>query len=536
MAYSSEIEKLRARYNENPKGRNFAPLADAYRKAKQLDEAIALCREGLEHHPDYVSAHIVLGRCLIDKGDDPAAAESLRRVLELDPENIIALRLLSDIALRQQRPAEAVDWLTRLLHIDPMNGEAGELLSLARARMSASPAEAPGADGDAGQAGAAPAPLATTITELPAVSAPGVRPPLRVSPSAPTTPILPLGVPSGAATSDEAAIDFSGVDDAAEAAPTVDGEDMLLEPAPETMMPTPELARMRRDGSGLFTLDTEASRDPAPRASAMSRADLPLIMPDDVAAAGPARTASAPPAAPRASSDDQPVPPLLAFPDDDGAADRAALSQAEPLVTETMAELYLRQGHVDEALGVYRALLEQRPADEQLRAKVDSLASPRSAGAAGPGGRGSRPTALEFLHRVFGGDRTAPPVVLAPVAPPSASEAVLDQVFAEAGAESDEGPAGAPTRPATDALSLDNVFGEQSQESPPAGHGVEKSAAVGAPAGFSFDDFFSSTEPAQAEPADGTPAGSRPGGRPSRPAEAEQDLDQFQAWLRSLKS
>ena len=33
MAASSEIEKLERRYAENPDGRYFAPLADAYRKA-----------------------------------------------------------------------------------------------------------------------------------------------------------------------------------------------------------------------------------------------------------------------------------------------------------------------------------------------------------------------------------------------------------------------------------------------------------------------------------------------------------------------
>ncbi len=69
----SEIEKLERRYAENPKGRNFAPLADAYRKAGQLDQAIELCKSGIERHPDYVSAHIVFGRCLIDMKYDPGA-------------------------------------------------------------------------------------------------------------------------------------------------------------------------------------------------------------------------------------------------------------------------------------------------------------------------------------------------------------------------------------------------------------------------------------------------------------------------------
>ena len=45
MAATSEIEKLERRYAENPDGRFFAPLADAYRKAGQVDRALEVVRE-----------------------------------------------------------------------------------------------------------------------------------------------------------------------------------------------------------------------------------------------------------------------------------------------------------------------------------------------------------------------------------------------------------------------------------------------------------------------------------------------------------
>ncbi|MGH9551696.1 MAG: tetratricopeptide repeat protein, partial [Terriglobales bacterium] len=111
MAYTSEIEKLERRWLENPKGRNFAPLADAYRKAGEIDRAIDLCKSGLERHPDYVSAHIVYGRCLIDQKDDPAATEVFRQVLQLDPENILALRILSEISERTGQYDAGTEWL-----------------------------------------------------------------------------------------------------------------------------------------------------------------------------------------------------------------------------------------------------------------------------------------------------------------------------------------------------------------------------------------------------------------------------------------
>src|SRR3989441_9966499 len=68
-----------------------------------------------------------------------------------------------------------------------------------------------------------------------------------------------------------------------------------------------------------------------------------------------------------------PPPAAVALSDDDGAADTATLSRAEPVLTETMAELYLRQGHQEDALRVYQALLTQRPGDARLRARVQAL-------------------------------------------------------------------------------------------------------------------------------------------------------------------
>src|SRR2546429_440509 len=132
VAYTSEIDKLEARFRENPKGRNFAPLADAYRKAGLIDNAVELCQNGIKLHPDYVSAYIVYARCLIDKKDDAGAQEVFRKVLALDGENIIALRVLAEIAERNGRFDEAVEWLGRLLHAHPVNGDAPEALGPAR--------------------------------------------------------------------------------------------------------------------------------------------------------------------------------------------------------------------------------------------------------------------------------------------------------------------------------------------------------------------------------------------------------------------
>src|SRR4051812_19141535 len=100
MAESSrdEIAKLEALYANNPEGRVFTHLAEAYRKAGELERARTILEEGLAKHASYASAHVVLGRVLADQQNPEQAAAAFRRVLELDPHNLVALRSLGDIA------------------------------------------------------------------------------------------------------------------------------------------------------------------------------------------------------------------------------------------------------------------------------------------------------------------------------------------------------------------------------------------------------------------------------------------------------
>jgi hypothetical protein len=232
----------------------------------------------------------------------------------------------------------------------------------------------------------------------------------------------------------------------------------------------------------------------------------------------------------------------MQLPDDDGAADAATLSQAEPVVTETMAELYLQQGHQEDALRVLEALSAQRPHDARLRQKVAELAAPRLR----PSGSGQ--SAGTFLRGILSARLGAPPPpalpALFPPPPPPAAEpdAPLDHALDQSAGEAPASAQGNPTRPASDAVSLDSVFGEEggrgSIPALPEQVPEKPSNLSAATGGFSFDDFFG-TSPV---PAAGTGKGSPPNPRPPRPsartrgAEPEDDLDQFQAWLKSLKA
>jgi len=537
VAYTSEIEKLEKRWAENPKGRNFAPLADAYRKAGELDRAIELCTAGLERHPDYVSAHIVFGRCLIDQKNDPGASAVFRKVLALDPENVLALKILAEIAERGGRYDEAADWLSRLLSADPMNGDAAEGLARAKGRAAQS-ASKPTSE-----------PVARLVPEA-------ARPPQRNrdlviehASEEPTSPRLDVkGTPADIETFD-GTLDFNAV---AHSAAKADGievqEEVVLKPQD---LVVEGLAHTQFE-SGIFAMPPEAAEDEP-------KIDLPLIMPDDglddappppppppappvvAETAPPFAAAQRAPAAPGGAASAPPAQPpaAVALSDDDGAADTATLSRAEPVLTETMAELYLRQGHQEEALRVYEALLAKRPTDAHLRGRVEALAG----GGTRAAGRGTGETVQRFLKRILAG-RPGAPAHSAP-----AARSPLEDAFAIAHSATEPSFApevvspGEATRPATDSISLDQVFGDEGSRS----SGAAPEAAPPAPSpappdtgGFSFDQFFSPTEqPAgggEVAPATPEPPARSSGGRLRPPVEDEGDLDQFQAWLRGLKS
>ena len=95
------IEDLRRRADSDPASIVFAALAEEYRRAGRLEEAIVTCRAGLEHHPAFLSARVTLGRALIDVGELAEAKEALEYVVSAAPENLAAIRALAEIHSRQ---------------------------------------------------------------------------------------------------------------------------------------------------------------------------------------------------------------------------------------------------------------------------------------------------------------------------------------------------------------------------------------------------------------------------------------------------
>jgi hypothetical protein len=618
---TSEIAKLESRWRDNPNGLTFAPLAEAYRKQKDPQRALEILLPGLEKHPDYIPANIVLGRCHWDRSDLAAAESAFTHVLSLDGENVIALKALADITERLTRYDEAERWLETLLAVDRSNDEARAQLNrvhdLQRQQAEGSPAvpgasEAAEALAEAAQAGASvpvaadepppeappaeisipapeafePAPEPPSLTEASSVEYIGwvARPDDRAPPAAPveemeapdaeeppelrteSTPEPavahsdppPYSTPSplpdfdafGVEQPEEIVLNVSGhteyqtpsaVDDLmAQVTGTPPGIDSLRRDlAPEEPITSALPGFRPRHDDDLEdpaaaaedeSSDSEAF-EPLPAASLFGRtADFYSL--DD-----PSETMAPPPmdAWDEGAEEHGAVaegPPPAAEPPPEPAStamrspaveldDAPAVAEPELVVTETMAEVFLRQGHLAEAITVYRELVRRGPVGEQLASRLAELEARQAAVSAPPPrpayaarDTGGQSVAGFFQTLLQGRPEELPPRWPARPEPAMQTEPPPD--------------ASSATRPAGEPLSLGSVFGDEPPPVAPAvGRPSGEHMAPGARPPGSFDDFFGS--PAKTAGPSPPPIAGRPVGR------SGDDLDQFHAWLQGLK-
>ena len=102
-----QIDRLQEIYKSelDPQGRAFVPLADAHRQLGDLDKALTVIQEGLGAHPDFASAHIVLGWVHRSRGEPDDAMRAFERVLALDPENTVARTAIAELIEDQRTQA-----------------------------------------------------------------------------------------------------------------------------------------------------------------------------------------------------------------------------------------------------------------------------------------------------------------------------------------------------------------------------------------------------------------------------------------------
>jgi tetratricopeptide (TPR) repeat protein len=127
--FSPLIYDYLKKYQEDPTSRIFAPLAEAYRKAGLVDEAIEIAREGLRVHPNFVGGRVALARALFEKRDYDAVVEALGSVVREVPDNLVAQRLLAESCLMLGRIGEALSAYKMLLYFNPTDPETGRVVA-----------------------------------------------------------------------------------------------------------------------------------------------------------------------------------------------------------------------------------------------------------------------------------------------------------------------------------------------------------------------------------------------------------------------
>lgn len=562
MAYQSEIEKLEQRFNEKPE-QWFAALADAYRKAGDLDRALEIVEQWIDQRPNYTSGLIVLGRVRVDRKEDEEAAKAFEKVLSIDGENIIAVKSLSEICQRAGDEAGVRRWLGRLLEIDPLNEEAQEALLALTPGEEAPPAvEAPEAKAPA-EAGVGLGLEPTDLSEA--------------APPEPAAPVEAVGgelvIEKTADEGSEATIEMGAVEvepPAADATPTEPAQEPPAEApeqeapvppeAPAPAPPEPAAAETGDEGLELAPFDDELAWGTGERISrAITGEDVEQAVHaheeslDSVAHAIPGLEEAEVPGvgteereefegepeegevgvgeAARTSGDLELIMPEDVTPKEElvePAAPEAA-QEPQPVVTETMAELYAKQGFFEEARDVYRKLVAERPDEPQLAARLRELEAKVSPPSAEPAAEAPSASSGRYSVAVTGG-RSARAMLREMLGVESG--APLEEAF---GAEP-EAPPGKPTAPAGDEVSLGAVFGDEQSEDAGVDAGPPASAGSGeakpGEGGVSFEDFFGDKErgPGESEGGGGAPgaAGAEDGG-------GEQGSGDFQDWLKGLK-
>lgn len=123
----AEIRTLRSLFwsDRDPDGRGFAPLADAYRRAGDAKQALELLGDGLDRHPNFTPGHVVAARLYVEQGLFTEAEIAARRVLDLDPENVDALRSLVRVLDESGETVEAAKVREQIatLALEPLEDE-----------------------------------------------------------------------------------------------------------------------------------------------------------------------------------------------------------------------------------------------------------------------------------------------------------------------------------------------------------------------------------------------------------------------------
>ncbi len=127
--FDARFEALKSRLQQNPDSLMFARVADGLLKQGNVDEAIGVCEEGIRKHPYYVTGHMVLGKCYLQKKLFDLAEKEFKRVILFDPKYIAAHKLYGDLMREHGWDNTCEMSYRKILSIDPLDKNVRETLA-----------------------------------------------------------------------------------------------------------------------------------------------------------------------------------------------------------------------------------------------------------------------------------------------------------------------------------------------------------------------------------------------------------------------
>jgi tetratricopeptide (TPR) repeat protein len=326
----ARIRDLANRVEREPGSRFFVPLAEEYRKAGRLADAIATLEKGLGIHAGYVAARIALARTYLEAGRIEESMASFSKALAEDPSNLVAAKALGDLHLSRGEPLEA---LKRYLRYRGISGDRRLDAVIARLEAETAPPKEVGDD--------------------------SALPPPPPPPSFRPTPVgapAPVKIPDALANTEG--------DVTKKPARKTDPFDISGIPykRPSATV-TPEPSKAPDVPSRDVSLDSFDSRRAAGDEEIVTRKIRlpPSMWPFESSHA----SAEPPPAAPSGPAD--------------SGREQADVVQTPAPPGRTLADLFFEQGHYAEALRLYQDLLTAHPSDQELR-RLHDEASKLAAG------------------------------------------------------------------------------------------------------------------------------------------------------------
>ncbi|TVP55043.1 MAG: hypothetical protein EA351_11755 [Gemmatimonadales bacterium] len=377
-ALENEIRTLRAHFwsERDPEGRAFAPLADAYLRKGDLDEAHALLEDGLGRIPDFTSGHLIAARVHRARGDDEAFRTSVERLLEIDKDNAAGLRLLGELREVEGRPREALDAFRRALAANP---EYDDLESrITRLEMDAPAESTRHSETDESDRAGGEAGSEFESDSVPEVERDGVD-------ELEAERAHPAIEDDAFQLDDFGAVELSEEDDHSQGDPfdlaweeppvpeegpaEEDPFDEEAFSADDPSPPDPDVST-EPELSPEATLESErgspvpeaAGWSPGTGSSALADADREIVLEGEPAGELPLPASDRPEFDPPDSEDSK-----------DSEATGAGPREDSPTVTRTLGELYFRQGLSMRAIEIYEDLVRRSPDDDALKERLQEI-------------------------------------------------------------------------------------------------------------------------------------------------------------------